>query len=316
MRVLRRILIGIVLLLGVLWAGLVAYAYWPGPAELPPRQLASAEDRFVTVDGMELRYRAYGEPAPGKPNLVLLHGFANSLQSFRLLAPLLQDRYYVLTLDMPGFGLSAKPAGHDYHNESQAKAVSDFAQALGLDRYVIGGHSLGGTIALYVAVSDPHVTGLVLMNPGIITTGVPEFTKYLPWPIPRIMAKTFGTRGFREGFLKRSFINQSIVTDQVLDDMMLAPRSEGYLSGMTTMMGQYEAGKEPAMLAEVRVPTLIAWGEKDRSKSLAELEALERGLPGARVVRAPASGHYVQEEAPDVVAAGLIDAVSFWKPAS
>lgn len=313
MKFLRRILLAVIVLVGILWAALVAYAYWPGPAEVPARQLASTEDRFVTVDGLELRYRTFGEPSAGKPNLVLLHGFANSLQSFRLLAPLIADDYFVVTLDMPGFGLSAKPANHDYHNAAQAKIVADFAKAIGLDEYVIGGHSLGGTIALYVAVSDPHVTGLFFMNPGIITTGVPEFTKYLPWPVPRVMAKTFGTVGFRENFLKRSYVNPAIVTPQVVSDMMLAPRSEGYLAGMSSMMGQYEAGKEVAMLAQVHVPTLIAWGEQDRSKSMAELAELSSRLPGARVVTAPESGHYVHEEAPQVVAAALKAATGLWK---
>lgn len=313
MKFLRRILLAVVALAAILWMGLVAYAYWPGPAEVPARQLASAEDRFVTVDGLELRYRRYGQQSADKPNLVLLHGFANSLQSFRLLAPLIATDYFVVTLDLPGFGLSAKPAEHDYHNAAQAKIVADFAQALRLENYVIGGHSLGGTIALYVAVSDPHVTGLVFMNPGIITTGVPEITQHLPWPVPRVMAKTFGSVGFRENFLKRSFVNPAIVTPQVISDMMLAPRSEGYLAGMSSMMGQYEAGKEVAMLAQVRVPTLIAWGERDRSKSMAELAELTRRLPGARIVTAPDSGHYVQEEAPNVVAAALKDATAMWR---
>ena len=245
MRIVRRIMVGMLGLLALTWAGLVVYAYWPGEPEVPARQLATAGDRFIAVDGLELRYRAYGEPGPGKPNLVLLHGFANSLQSFRLLAPLLQDNFYVVAVDAPGFGLSAKPADRDYSNASQAAVISDFAAALGLQRYVIGGHSMGGTLAVYIAAKDRHVTGCVLMNPGIITTGVPPITQYLIFPIPRVMAKTFGTREFREKFLRRSFINGSIVTDEVMRDMMLAPHSEGYLDGTAAMMGQYETGEEP-----------------------------------------------------------------------
>lgn len=312
MRILRRIVAGVVGLAVLAWAGLVAYAYWPGPAEVPARQLAAPEDRFAAVDGMELRYRTYGEPGPGKPNLVLVHGFANSLQSFRLLAPLLADRFYVVTVDAPGFGLSSKPDHHDYGNAAQARAISDFAAALGLDRYVIGGHSMGGTLSVYIAASDPHVVGMVLMNPGIITTGVPPITQYLFWPVPRVMAKTFGTRGFRENFLKRSFINQSIVTPQVIDDMMLAPRSEGYLSGMASMMGQYETGEEPVMASRVRVPTLITWGMQDKSKLPDEYEQVHRLIPGSTLVEVQDSGHYVQEEQPAAVAAAMIAEIPRW----
>lgn len=312
MRVLRRVLVALFALLALLWAGLAVYAYWPGEPELPARQLASAQDRFITVDGVELRYRSFGEPGPGKPNVVLVHGFANSLQSFRLLAPLLQDHFYVVTVDAPGFGLSAKPADRDYGNAAQARTIEKFAAALGLQRYVIGGHSMGGTLAVYVAAEDPHVTGMVLMNPGIITTGVPPITQYLVWPLPRAMAKTFGTRGFRESFLRRSFLDPAIVTEQVMADMMLAPRSEGYLAGMTSMMGQYATGEEPLMARRVRVPTLITWGMQDRSKLPGEARMVRDLIPGAKLVEIDGSGHYVQEEQPRAVADAMIAEAPNW----
>jgi pimeloyl-ACP methyl ester carboxylesterase len=313
MRILRGILLGVAGLLALAWVGLVTYAYWPGAAEIPARQLAGADDRFVDVNGLAIRYRAYGEPAAGKPDLILLHGFANSLQSFRLLAPRLADSYRVVAMDMPGFGLSAKPVEHDYHNGAQARVVMDFATALGMQRYIVGGHSLGGTIALHVAVTDPRVSGLVLMNPGIITTGVPPITQYLFFPLPRVMARIFGTREFRERFLRQSFVNQGIVTEQVMEDMMLAPRSEGYLDGMTSLMGQYVEGEELALLAQVRVPTLIVWGMQDKSKKPTELDELLAMLPGAVAVRVQKSGHYVHEEQPQQVATAMIAALARWQ---
>jgi pimeloyl-ACP methyl ester carboxylesterase len=312
MKILRRMLAAVVALLALLWAGLAVYAYWPGPEEVAARQLAVESDRFLAVDGVELRYRTFGEPGPGKPNVVLIHGFANSLQSFRLLAPLLARDFYVVTVDAPGFGLSAKPAQHDYGNAAQAKVIADFAAALGLQRYVIGGHSMGGTLSVYIASTDPHVSGMVLMNPGIITTGVPPISQYLVFPFPRLMAKTFGSREFRENFLKRSFVDPGIVTPQVMDDMMLAPRSEGYLAGMTSMMGQYQTGDEPATASRVKVPTLIAWGMQDRSKRPDELEEVAALIDGAKVARVERSGHYVQEEQPAEVAAAMIGMIPEW----
>jgi pimeloyl-ACP methyl ester carboxylesterase len=313
MQILRGLVLGLAGLLALTWAGLVAYAYWPGTPEVPARQLASTDDRFVTVNGLDIRYRSYGESTPGKPELILLHGFANSAQSFRLLAPLLAGSYHVIAMDMPGFGLSAKPVDHDYHNDAQARMVMDFATALGMPRYVVGGHSLGGTIALHVAVADPRASGLVLMNPGIITTGVPPITQYLFFPLPRAMAKTFGTREFRERFLRQSFIDQSVVTDQVMEDMMLAPRSEGYLDGMTSMMGQYIEGGELRLLAQVRVPTLIVWGMQDKSKKPTELDELQSMLPGSVAIRVQESGHYVHEEQPQQVATAMIEARPRWQ---
>jgi pimeloyl-ACP methyl ester carboxylesterase len=313
MRILRGVLLSVVGLIAIAWAGLVIYAYWPSTPEVPAHQLASAEDRFASVDGLELRYLTYGQPAADRPALVLLHGFANSLQSFRRLAPLLAGSYHVIALDMPGYGLSAKPVDHDYRNAAQARMVMAFATSLGLQRYIVGGHSLGGTVALHVAVQDRRVGGLVLMNPGIITTGVPAITRYLFFPLPRAMAKTFGTRGFRERFLRQSFVDQSIVTPQVIDDMMLGPRSRGYLDGMTSLMGQYVEGEELPLLARVSVPTLIVWGMQDKSKKPHELEELQSMLPGSVAVRVHESGHYVHEEQPEQVAAAMIEALPRWR---
>lgn len=313
MRLLRRLSLGLAGLLVLAWFGLVLYAWWPGEPELPARQLAGTADRFITVDGMELRYRSWGERRPDRPELLLIHGFANTLQSFRLLAPLLADHFHVVAVDAPGFGLSAKPVDRDYGNASQAQAIVDFAAALGMDRYVVGGHSMGGTLAVYIAATDPHVSGVVLMNPGIISTGVPALTRYLFWPLPRVMARMFGSRDFRERFLKKSYLDPSIVTPQVMDAMMLAPRSAGYLEGMTSMMGQYRTGDEPLMASRVRVPTLIVWGLQDRSKPPGEQQQLQRLIPGSRLVEVPDSGHYVQEEQPAAVAAAMIAELPAWR---
>lgn len=313
MRLLRRLSLGLAGLLVLAWFGLVLYAWWPGEPELPARQLAGTADRFITVDGMELRYRSWGERRPDRPELLLIHGFANTLQSFRLLAPLLADHFHVVAVDAPGFGLSAKPVDRDYGNASQAQAIVDFAAALGMDRYVVGGHSMGGTLAVYIAATDPHVRGLVLMNPGIISTGVPALTRYLFWPLPRVMARMFGSRDFRERFLKKSYLDPSIVTAQVMDAMMLAPRSAGYLDGMTSMMSQYRTGDEPLMASRVRVPTLIVWGLQDRSKPPGEQQQLQRLIPGSRLVEVPDSGHYVQEEQPAAVAAAMMAELPAWR---
>jgi magnesium chelatase accessory protein len=313
MRILRKIFKTLLLLLAFIYAGLVVYAYWPSEIEeLPARLLAGPNDQFIAVNEMELRYQSFGSPGPDKPNLVLIHGFGNSLQSFRLLAPLLADDFYVVTFDLPGFGLSSKPADYDYRAASQAKTIGDFVRAMGLKQVIIGGHSLGGALALRVAVNEPEVIGLVLMNPGIINTGVPAITQYLKFPFPRLSAKQFSDREFRKNFLKMSFIDESVVTEAVIDDLMLASRSEGYLEGNTRMMGQYESASEVALLGSVTVPTVIVWGAKDRNKTPEELAELERGIPDSTTVVAPEAGHFVHEEAPRESADGLIRAIPLW----
>ncbi len=314
MRIVKRLLIGLGLLLVASYAGLIVYAYWPtGIEEVPARSLAAPGDQFLEVDGLELRYRTYGAPADDKPNMVLLHGMANSLQSFRRVAPLLADDYYVVAVDIPGFGLSSKPADFDYRAPNQARVIGDFIRELGLERTIVGGHSMGGAIAMRVAINEPEVNGLVVMNPGIITTGVPAITRYLPFPFQRLSAKQFGDREFREQFLKLSYVDPSIVTEDVMDDLQLAVRSEGYLTGTTTMMGQYEEATEAQMMGDVDVPVAIVWGEQDRNKTPEELAQLRAGFRNNIVITSAEAGHYVHEESPELVAKGLADAKYLWE---
>jgi pimeloyl-ACP methyl ester carboxylesterase len=311
MKWLKRLLGGLLGLVALAWLGLVVYAYWPtGIREVPAVDLAGPADRFVSVDGLNIRYRTWGSPAPDKPVALLLHGFANSLQSFRRVAPLLAGSYYVVAYDMPGYGLSDKPAPFDYRNAHQAEIAGKLIRALDLRNVVVGGHSLGGAIALRVALQAPEVIGLVVMNPGIITTGVPAIAKYLVFPFPRIQAKLFGDPEFRANFLRRSFVDPSIVTDDVVRELSLASRSEGYLAGMTNLLGQYQDADEVPMLPRLAVPSLIVWGEQDRGKPKGEFAELKALLPNNTAVLVPTSGHYVQEEAPAETAAAMISFVT------
>jgi pimeloyl-ACP methyl ester carboxylesterase len=308
--ILRKTLLTMAVLLMIVYGGLVAYAYWPYPEGMPAAELAGPNDRFVEVDGINLRYRAWG--SPDKPAIVLIHGFANSLQSFNRIAPFLQDDYYVLALDLPGFGLSDKPVDHNYGNASQAQVVSGFIKALKLQNVVVGGHSMGGAHAVHLAIDDPTVDGIILFNPGIITTGVPAATEYFVFPLPRLAAKTFGQREFRESFLKSSYLNPGIITDEMLDELMLGAQTDDYIEGSTALMSYYRSGNEVELLPEVKLPTLIVWGVEDKRKTDAEAAELQNSIAGSRLVRIEEAAHYVHEEQPQRSAQAIIDALDFW----
>ena len=308
MKFLRRTLLGIVGLVLIGWLALSVYAYWPATAEQPVASLVQPDDRFIEVNGLRLRYREYGTAAPGHRDLLLIHGFANSLQSFRLLAPQLAACCHVIAIDMPGYGLSSKPVQHDYHNGPQAAVMVAAANALGLRQPIFVGHSLGGAVALQAVVKDPTAAGLVLMNPGILTTGVPKIVQITVPPLPRLSARLFGNRDFRERFLKTSYMDPALVTPQVIYDVMLSARAEGYMAGMTSLMQQYAEGEEIALAPRVKVPTLIAWGDRDRNKALSEADDLQRLVAGAQLVHFASAGHYVHEEA----AEGVARAIEAW----
>ncbi|MBT8422895.1 MAG: alpha/beta hydrolase [Gammaproteobacteria bacterium] len=311
----RRIITGFAALILLLWVGMAIYAYWPQEPGVPAAELAGPEDRFIEADGMQLRYRTWGKPVPGQSPIVLIHGFANSVQTWRDLGPALADDYYVIALDMPGFGLSDKPDDRDYSNASQGAAVVAFIEALNLDSAIVGGHSMGGALALHVAEQSDKVTGMIMFNPGIITTGVPAITEYQTFPMHRLSARTFADRNFRANFLRASYLRPEIITEDVIDDVMLGTKTDDYWTGTTRMMQFYEAGNEVEMLADLRIPTLIVWGTEDKNKPDGEAEKLNELFPVSRLALIPDAAHYVQEEKPLESAAAIIDAKDFWAAA-
>ncbi|MDP6435653.1 MAG: alpha/beta hydrolase [Gammaproteobacteria bacterium] len=309
---LGRILVTIFGLLLVVYTGLIIFAYWPYDDGVPSVQLAAPDDKFITADGLQLRYRTWGEPDEDRPSIVLLHGFANSAMSFQPVAEVLAADHYVIALDLPGFGLSDKPADRDYNNATQAKTVIEFIDALGLDEVVIGGHSMGGTHAVRVAINSPVVVGMILFNPGIISTSIPPTTQYLIFPFPRLVARTFAEREFRENLLRSSYVIPETFTQARLDELMLTTRSEGYIEGVTALMSNFKPGREIELLGDVRIPTLIVWGVDDRRKTVDEADKLQKMISGSQLVLVEDAGHFVHEENPADAAFAIRDARSFW----
>ncbi|MEC7859644.1 MAG: alpha/beta hydrolase [Pseudomonadota bacterium] len=291
---------------------LVVYAYLP-VEETPSRTLATKEDLFIEIRGHDIRYREYPAAKENSPNLILIHGFGNNLHSWRSITPILSEVYNIYVLDLLGFGLSDKPTDYDYSNSNQAETISQLAEALNLDSFIVGGHSLGGAIAFHVAMNNQKTKGLILFNPGIINTGVPEFARYLNliFPFARVSAKQFADRDFREEFLKRSYHDPSIVDEKVMDDIMLGAKSQGYLTGTTSMLNKFYDANEADLMHRVNNPTLIVFGIEDRNKSMEEALQLKNGFRNSKLELIKNAGHYVHEESPIAVAESIIKEMTF-----
>ena len=308
-----RIVAKLALFLVILsYSVLVVYAYLPLETT-STKELVTKDDLFIKVSDHDIRYREYRTQEDNSPNLILIHGFGNNLHSWRSITPLLSEHYNIFALDLLGFGLSDKPIDYDYSNVNQAKTVGEFADALKLDSFIVGGHSLGGAIGLHVAKNNNKTKGLILFNPGIINTGVPEFARYinLIFPFARISAKQFANREFREQFLKRSYYDPSIVNEQVMDKIMMGSKTEDYLQGTSSMLGKFYTANEAELMDQVSTPTLIVFGIEDRNKSMEEALQLKTGFKNSKLQLIKDAGHYVHEESPALVSESIIREMSF-----
>ena len=77
MHIVRNILKTIAALLLIVYGGLVIYAYWPYGDGMPAGELAGPDDQFIDADGIQLRYRTWGQPKPAQPTLIFIHGFSS-----------------------------------------------------------------------------------------------------------------------------------------------------------------------------------------------------------------------------------------------
>ena len=154
------ILVWIIVALGVLLAGLALFSAWTA------RQVEKAVPplgRFIEIDGARIHYLDEGSGPP----ILFIHGLAGQMRNFThsLLEPLKSD-YRIVMLDRPGSGYSTRPPEASAAIGAQAATISRFAKALGLERPLVVGHSLGGAIALALALNHPEqVSGLALIAP-------------------------------------------------------------------------------------------------------------------------------------------------------
>ena len=175
------IVVGVVVLLAVVGCGLVLFTAW---TERQVEKSVPPLGRFVEIDGARIHYLDTGaDGAAGKrPPLLLIHGLAGQMRNFtHSLVDRLKSDYRVVVLDRPGSGYSSRPADAAATIRAQAETVARFAKAIGLERPLVVGHSLGGAIALALALDHPdRVAGLALLAPAT------QHPKRVPPPFGRL----------------------------------------------------------------------------------------------------------------------------------
>ncbi|WP_244497941.1 alpha/beta fold hydrolase [Mesorhizobium sp. Root695] len=154
-------LLAVLLLLAVLGiASLVLATLW---IAAKAERLVPPVGKFLEIDGNRIHYVDQGE---GRP-IVFVHGLGAQLHHFRhTLFGRFGPGYRLIALDRPGAGYSARASGATGSLPEQAEIVRRFIEALGLERPLVVGHSLGGAIALTFAVEHPDVIcGIALLSP-------------------------------------------------------------------------------------------------------------------------------------------------------
>lgn len=230
----------------------------------------------------------------GAQPLLLLHGLGDSLAGWAQVVGPLSRRYRVHLIDLPGHGLSHRPP--DWRLRTLADAVAHYARDL-RDPMLVG-HSLGGWLALHLAVSGAlRPASLALVNPAGALLAREE------WEPFRALVSARDRRGVGR-YLDRAFYRAPLLLrlfpSQVIRAMWAEP-AQGILDGI-----EEEDFLREAQLAGLQLPLRLVWGARDRLLPEGTLPFFRRALPQADIVLLPDTGHLPQLEAPGALTRALL----------
>ena len=271
-------------------------------AGVPDEADGAPELQTADVGGRKISYAGAGTDGEV---ILLVHGYGGDRNSWLFLQEPLAARYRVYALDLPGHGTSAKDVG-DGSIGMLAGAVTGVLDALGADRAHLVGHSMGGAVALAVAASAPgRIASLTLIAPSGFG--------------PQINAGYL--RGFADAQTRRElkpvvgqlFADESLVTRQVVDDLLAYKRLDGVDEALHTLLGllldgDAQAADSTAALAVVggALPVSVVWGASDR---VIPPDQAERVTGAARYV-VDGAGHMPHMERPAQVQAAIEETIA------
>ncbi len=257
-----------------------------------------------------VRWRSRETQGHGDP-VVFVHGLLASSATWQeALAPASAGRP-AIAVDLPGFGCSERPWPFDHSVEGQARGLVDFLDARGIERAVLVGNSLGGAAAMLVAAQHPgRVSALVLVDPATSAAPIAWPIRLLRAPFCGELALALATRPLvAYGLRHWLFADASRVTDLAIADawfpLTIPGTRRAALDAIRSNPRRY-LGLED----QIRVPTLIVWGRKDRLIPVAQGERLATRIVGSRLVVLPDAGHLPQREQPEAFSRAVADFLS------
>ena len=263
--------------------------------------------------GQRIHYRDQGRR--DAPAIILVHGANASLHTWEPLVKRLGANWRIIRLDLPGHGLTGATPDTDYSAEGMMDAVDVVAAKLGLDHFILGGNSMGGWVAWRYALAQPaRVDALLLIDASGMPLRKGEKRpqsnvgfRVLEYPVGRWLATRVTPRMLVEQSLRGSVEKQEIVDDAMVDRYWELLRFPG--NREATLM-RARMNREPAMAArvgEIRAPTLILFGDRDRLINPTAAKTFNERIAGSEVVLLPGIGHLPMEEAPDATARAITD---------
>lgn len=254
------------------------------------------------ISGNDLYYEYYkNEKSP--LTLVLIHGFLSSTFSFRRLIPLLKEEYNIISVDLPPFGNSGKSTEYIYSYENMANSIIELTKKLGLEQFIVVGHSMGGQISLNMAHLRPDLVQKVVL---LCSSGYLERSKqplilasYLPF-FHLIVKRHLARSGVLKN-LQNVVYNQSLIDEEMFHGYMRPFLEDDIFKGLTRLIRHREGDLSAQVLQQIESPCLLIWGAHDKVVPLQIGKRLHKDLKQSKLIVFEETGHLVPEERPEDV---------------
>jgi len=274
------------------------------PAGRPP--LLRITD--VDVPGATIRSLISGE---GPDQVICLHGLGSNKASFFETVSALAPDHTVHAIDLPGFGASSKPARGAYDAPYFARAVLGYMDAMGIHRAHLVGNSMGGRIALEVALADPdRAVTVSLLSPALAFRKRRELVPLVKLVRPELAAIPHPMRAasvraqFWSLFAQPERLDPA-AADVAVDEFCRIYRSRSariaFFAALRNIYLDAPHGKRGlwTRLVDLRPPALFVWGDSDRLVPVGFSRHVADAVPSARQVVLPECGHVPQVELAD-----------------
>ena len=279
-------------------AGILATWEPDRPVSALAARWAQAPSQFIEVDGMQVHLRDEG-PRDDPMPIVLLHGTSASLHTWDGWAQSLTTQRRVIRFDLPAFGLTGPNRSNDYSIAAYVRFVGGVVDKLGVKQFVLAGNSLGGQIAWATALAMPQrVNKLVLIDSaGYIfqPTSVPIGFRIARMPGVRVLSEYVLPRGIIDNSVRNVYGDPSKVTRELVDRYFDLTLRAGNRKALAYRMDQGLSGDE-ASIKNLKLPTLILWGAKDKLIPLENGKRFASDIQGSQLVVFDALGHVPHEE--------------------
>lgn len=293
MKTLGRVLVGILVIVVV--ALLSQYRADISLEELKEKY-ADEQSQFMQLDGMSIHYKVEGKGFP----VLLVHGTGSSLHTWDGWVPYLSEQFKVIRLDLPAFGLTGPNEDNNYSAEYYVDLLHRFLNELGVDSLHIAGNSLGGMIAYNYVLQYPNDVGkLILIDAAGYPreTPIPFAFKIGRTPLIKNLMKYVSPRSLFDKSIKEVYLNDSLITDELVDRYYELSLREGNRAALVARMNQ-DFDNRYQEINSIIQPTLIMWGIDDLWIPASDAKKFKEDIRNSTVMMYKA-GHVPMEELPD-----------------